>query len=166
MAAVPEYPFQDVGADLFSLHGRTFLILVDCMSLWFEIHRFTNDPSSGQVIKCLRRWFCQFGIPARLRSDNGHQLRSQEFSAFLARYSVCLSLTTPYNPRSNGLAESAVKAAKTLLGKCSPSGDIDCDAFQMGILELRNTPTESGHSPAEGIRIETEFATPDFLLLR
>ncbi|KAG7155102.1 pol Retrovirus-related Pol polyprotein from transposon-like 4 [Homarus americanus] len=50
---------------------------------------------------------------------------------------------------SNGHAEAAVKAVKHLILKVAPSGNIDCEAFDKGLLELRNTPTHSGRSPAQ-----------------
>eukprot|EP00095_Tigriopus_kingsejongensis_P007452 snap_masked-scaffold574_size133225-processed-gene-0.9 protein:Tk07452 transcript:snap_masked-scaffold574_size133225-processed-gene-0.9-mRNA-1 annotation:"PREDICTED: uncharacterized protein K02A2.6-like" len=122
MAKPPEFPFQDVAVDLFYLNGKCFLVYVDRMSFWFEVTRFTSDPSSTQVIQALRRWFATFGIPVRLRADNELQFRFGEFSSFLDEHSVQLSLTSPFNPRSNGLAESAVKSAKLLLLRTSSAG--------------------------------------------
>eukprot|EP00095_Tigriopus_kingsejongensis_P009507 maker-scaffold740_size104176-snap-gene-0.22 protein:Tk09507 transcript:maker-scaffold740_size104176-snap-gene-0.22-mRNA-1 annotation:"PREDICTED: uncharacterized protein K02A2.6-like" len=87
MAKPPEFPFQDVAVDLFCLNGKGFLVYVDRI----------NPIHLGPVIN-----------PIRLRADNGPQFRSGEFSSFLDEHPVKLSLTSPYNPRSNGLAESAV----------------------------------------------------------
>ena len=57
--------------------------------------------------------------------------------------------SSPYNPQSNGIAEAAVKSIKYLLLKTVCNGNIDSDAFQEGLLELRNTPRATGHSPAQ-----------------
>eukprot|EP00095_Tigriopus_kingsejongensis_P004742 maker-scaffold1127_size61050-snap-gene-0.12 protein:Tk04742 transcript:maker-scaffold1127_size61050-snap-gene-0.12-mRNA-1 annotation:"hypothetical protein DAPPUDRAFT_269522" len=105
--------------------------------------RRSRSSSSAQVIRCLCRWFVSFGIPVPLLADNGPQFCSAEFSSFLTTFSVQLSLSSPYNPRSSGLAESAVKAAKLILSKTSPiGGGLDSESFQLGLLELRNTPGE------------------------
>ena len=58
-------------------------------------------------------------------------------------------MSTPHYPKSNGHAETAVKAVKSLLIKTAPSGRLDQDAFAKGVLEWRNTPRSSGLSPAE-----------------
>ena len=57
--------------------------------------------------------------------------------------------STPYYPQSNGHAESAVKAVKHLIIKCTKNGNLDSDEFATGLLELRNTPREDGLSPAQ-----------------
>ena len=54
-------------------------------------------------------------------------------------------LAAPYNPKSNGLAESAVKNVKLLLAKYSETGQ---DPF-CALYEWRNIPCTSGYSPAQ-----------------
>ena len=58
-------------------------------------------------------------------------------------------MSSPHYPQSNGHAEAAVKAMKSLLKKSSPSGHINSDEFQRGLLEWRNTPSSDGQSPAQ-----------------
>ena len=54
-------------------------------------------------------------------------------------------LSFPYNPRSNGLAESGVKIVKNLLQKClNERGDM-----QRVLYEWRNMPKSHGFSPAQ-----------------
>eukprot|EP00095_Tigriopus_kingsejongensis_P000482 snap_masked-scaffold1228_size54408-processed-gene-0.6 protein:Tk00482 transcript:snap_masked-scaffold1228_size54408-processed-gene-0.6-mRNA-1 annotation:"hypothetical protein DAPPUDRAFT_269522" len=144
-----QIPFEDVAVDLFALAGKCFLVYVDRLSFWFEVAFFNSDPSSAQVIKKMMPWFSTFGIPVRLRADNGPQFRPAEFSAFLAEHGVAISLSSPYNPRSNGLAESAVKTCKSLLSKTLPMADCHSQSFLTGLLEQHNTQCESGKSPSE-----------------
>jgi len=58
-------------------------------------------------------------------------------------------VSSPHYPQSNGHAEAAVKSVKHLIMKVAPSGNIDCEEFDRGLLELRNTPTHTGRSPAQ-----------------
>jgi len=58
-------------------------------------------------------------------------------------------MSTPHYPQSNGHAEAAVKSVKQLIWKVAPSGNLDCESFDRGLLELRNTPNHTGRSPAQ-----------------
>ncbi|XP_076060283.1 uncharacterized protein LOC143036605 [Oratosquilla oratoria] len=94
-------------------------------------------------------YFREVGVPLRLRTDGGPQFTSQEFRSFAARWGVRHIVTSPHYPQSNGHAEAAVKAIKHLILKVAPSGNIDCEEFDRGLLELRNTPNFTGRSPAQ-----------------
>ena len=104
---------------------------------------------TGDVITILRRNFALFGTPARIRSDGGLQLASAEFRDFAQKWGFTHSMSSPHYPQSNGHIEAAVKAMKSLLKKSSPSGHINSDEFQRGLLEWRNTPSSDGQSPAQ-----------------
>ncbi|XP_042883434.1 uncharacterized protein LOC122260295 [Penaeus japonicus] len=58
-------------------------------------------------------------------------------------------MSTPHYPQSNGHAEAAVKKVKYLILKTAPTGNIDNEAFDRGLLELRNTPNFTGRSSAQ-----------------
>merc|ERR1712183_1153758 len=64
----------------------------------------------------------------------------------------------PYYPQANGLAESAVKQVKHLLEKYKSNWEV----FQDNLLEWRDTPNDSGSTPAEmflGRRLRTSLPT-------
>eukprot|EP00094_Tigriopus_californicus_P014142 TCALIF_13697-PA protein Name:"Protein of unknown function" AED:0.33 eAED:0.33 QI:0/0/0/0.66/1/1/3/0/304 len=81
-----------------------------------------------------------------IRSDGGHQFQGT-FTEFCPERNILHELSSPYNPRSNGLAEAAVKAVKFLLGKCNDAGE----NFPAALLKHRNTAREDGFSPAESL---------------
>ena len=54
-------------------------------------------------------------------------------------------LSAPYNPRSNGLAESAVKMVKNILKKCSEENSDP----ESALYEWRNLPCDHGYSLAQ-----------------
>jgi len=146
----PARVFEDVSADLFSYAGNTYLVGVDRLSGWPSIHVwYRKDPSAADVIKVIRQNFTALGVPVRFRSDNGPQFKARAFQLFLEQWGVRHAPSTPYNPQSNGLAESAVKAMKRLVEKTTKNGCLDDDAFDRGLLEYRNTPRSGGLSPAQ-----------------
>jgi hypothetical protein len=93
--------------------------------------------------------FVELGVPMRLRSDNGPQFDAGIFQAALQRWRVAWGNSTPHYHQSNGHAEAAVKAVKELVLKLAPSGDLSSEEFLAGLLEFRNTPHETGLSPAQ-----------------
>ncbi|XP_063886394.1 uncharacterized protein LOC135114421 [Scylla paramamosain] len=95
------------------------------------------------------RYFHEIGVPLRLRTDGDPQFTSQEFRSFAEQWGVRHIVTSPHYPQANGHAEAAVKSIKHLILKVAPSGDIDCEEFDRGLLELRNTPNFTGRSPAQ-----------------
>ena len=145
----PSRPFEDVSADLFYHAGKSYLVYVDRLSGWIKISEYRNDPSSQQVISTLRKFFVDAGVPVRIRTDGGPQFSSGKFRQFLKRWGVNHAISTPHYPQSNGHAEAAVKAMKSLVAKSTVSGNIDSDEFCEGHLEWLNTPKQHGLSPAE-----------------
>jgi len=96
------------------------------------------------VINKLKQHFARFGIPCTVISDNGPQITSQEFIDFASNWDFELCTSAPHHHQANGKVESAVKAAKTMIAKCSASNSDPC----MALLEIRNTPTQAaGSSP-------------------
>ena len=146
---IPVRPFQHVSADSFNASGCDFLVLVDHFSGWPSVAKLHNSTSTTNVLRQLKRWKTDYGAPVKLVTDNGPQFRSAEFQHFCKEWYITHVTSSPYNPQSNGIAEAAVKSIKYLLLKTVCNGNIDSDAFQEGLLELRNTPRATGHSPAQ-----------------
>ena len=145
----PSRPFEEVSADLFTYARKHYLVYVDRLSGWIKITEFRQDPTSHQIICAMRKYFVDTGIPVRLRTDGGPQFSSRKFRQFLTRWGVLSVLSSPHYPQSNGHAEAAVKAMKTLVAKTTENGSIDSEEFCEGLLEWLNTPKAHGLSPAE-----------------
>lgn len=145
---VPDLPFQNVSSDLFEHCGYQYLVYVDRLSGWPCTERLGRTANSADVIRVIRRKFSDLGVPRKIVTDGGPQFSSRKFRDFCERWSVCHVMSSPHYPQSNGHAESAVKAVKRLLMKTTTNGDVDCDDFQKGMLEWRNTPRSDGRSPS------------------
>ena len=83
-----------------------------------------------------------FGVPLVCRTDGGPQFRGP-FKNYCLQRGIVHETSSPYNPRSNGHAEAAVKAAKYLLLKTKPS------EFSSALAAWRNTAREDKPSPNE-----------------
>ena len=144
--------------------GRTYLFTVDYYSTFFEVDAMGQDATSKSIINKMKHHFAKHGIPEVVISDGGPQYSSQEFSKFAKDWCFKHKVSSPGHSQSNGCAESHVKIAKRLMNKCVQFGE---DPY-LGLLNLRNTPTESiGTSPAQrlfGRRTRTLLPTVTALL--
>ena len=144
-------PFESVSADLFNCQGFEYLVYADRLTGWICLAKVGRTASSPDVIRHIRRWFPDVGVPKSLCTDGGPQFASRKFADFCKKWQVTHIKSTPHYPQSNGHAEAAVKAMKQLIFKTTKNGDLDVDSFQRGLLEWRNTPRASGDSPAEAL---------------
>ena len=93
---LPEYPWQRIATDLFELH-----IVVDYFSRYPEISKLTTTTSTA-VIVTMKAVFARHGIPEIVRSDNGPQYSSHEFTLFADSYGFQHSTSSTHYPQSNG----------------------------------------------------------------
>ncbi|XP_064100745.1 uncharacterized protein K02A2.6-like [Macrobrachium nipponense] len=145
----PSRPFESVSADFFHLAGKSFLVIADRLSGWPVVVPCGRDTTAARVTRMFCVFFREVGVSLRLRTDGGPPFSSHDFKQFVNRWGVHHIITSPHYPQANGHAEAAVKAVKHLIIKTAPSGNIDCEAFDRGLLELRNTPNPAGRSPAQ-----------------
>ena len=152
-------PLSSVGMDIFHVNNQNWLVMVD-RSTGFPFAARLPSLSTTSVLNQLETWFRDLGVPAVIRSDNGPQFRS-DFSDFCSKKGIKHETSSPYNPQSNGLAESAVKNIKHLLLKCSMTGQ----DFGEALHAWRNVPRADGYSPAMllfGKRQHTKLPTLPF----
>ena len=135
----PTRPWAKVGCDLFTLEVRQnkFLITADYWSNYFDIDELKTADAT-RVIRSLRRQFATHGIPDEVVTDNGPPFQSQEFKEFADKWMFKHTTTSPYHSQANGLVESAVKTAKSILRTALYAGD---DPW-LAILAHRNMLTE------------------------
>ncbi|XP_068224072.1 uncharacterized protein [Palaemon carinicauda] len=145
----PTRPFESVSVDFFIVAGKSFLVVTDRLSGWPVMVPCKGDTTASNTIRIFCCYFREVGVPLRLRTDGGPQFASKDFQDFMMRWGVHHIMSSPHHPQSNGHAEASVKAIKHLILKTAPSGNIDCEEFDRGLLELRNTPNFTGHSPAQ-----------------
>ncbi len=136
-------PFSHVGVDLLEFAGQHWVCMVDRYS-GFPFTKKLRSLTTTAVLTILETWFRDWGFPTVIRTDGGPQFRT-EFDDFCKAKGIIHELSSPYNPRSNGLAESGVKAVKTLLSKCHETGE----DFFTALTEWRNVPRADGFSPAQ-----------------
>ena len=137
-----------------------WLIAVDAYTKWLDVVKMKVTTAVATCNK-LRELFGRYGVPRVLVSDNGPQWVSEEYKSFCASNLIQPVLVTPYHPKSNGLAERAVRTFKERMSAAkSSTPDINIRLHKF-LLSYRNAPHKStGRPPAElmfGRRLRTRL---------
>jgi putative transposase len=91
-------------------NGRAFWILniLDECSRECLASIVARNIRDGDVQECLADLFCQRGVPAHLRSDNGPGFIARRMGEWLNRLGVRTLFIEPGSPWENGLVESFI----------------------------------------------------------
>jgi transposase InsO family protein len=143
-----QYPFQMLGSDFFSYGGKDYFVINDRYSNFLSVYH--GSATSEAFIKVLREYFSNWGIPDELATDGATVYTSALTRQFLRQYGVRHRLSSAYFPHSNQFSEGSVKAAKRLIREnTSKDGKLNFDTFAQALLTHRNTPDQTGASPAQ-----------------
>lgn len=134
---IPTGPWQNVAMDLFQHQGKHYLILVDYYSFFYEVHHMNKTTAQSLLNSCAAT-FALHGLPVQIVTDNGPPFNSAVFASYCEQHSISHVTSSPYYPRSNGMAERGVQEAKKLMNK-HPFGS---QQYFDGLLEWRNTPRD------------------------
>ena len=165
------YPFQYCHMDIGQEEGRYYLITIDQFSGYPNIHQLGKTCKTKQIIDATAHFISLFSIPEKIYSDGGPQfLENGEFDTWCKDWGIRLVRSSPYMPRSNGIAEAAVKEMKKIIrANLTSSGNVDTQSLLSGLLMFRNTPrSPTNKSPAEllfGRQIRDSLPCPRDCLL-
>ena len=137
----PSRPWVRLGLDFCQWKGEQYLVMIDYYSRYIVAEKMPSTTSRA-VVACVERWLCALGIPWVIVSDNGPQLTSSEFQAFLKAWNIRHVTSSPHYPQSNGEAERAVQTVKSLLDKNKGN-------LQYALMMHRDSPLANGYSPSQ-----------------
>ena len=69
-SSFPSRPWERLAMELFELHGKGYLIVIEYYSRWIESKRL-DSLSSKSVVYARKEIFASHGIPDIIMSDNG-----------------------------------------------------------------------------------------------
>ncbi|KAL0198302.1 hypothetical protein M9458_006842, partial [Cirrhinus mrigala] len=129
----------------------------------------TRDQRAETAAQVLAvEWFCMFGVPGRIHSDQGRNFEFSLIQQLCSLYKVEKSRTTPYHPAGNGQCERFNRTLHNLLRTLPPSSKRDWALCLPQVLFSYNTtPHQStGESPYYLMFGQEPRLLVDFLLGR
>ena len=106
MGELPSSPWESVVTDYYGplATGEYLIVVIDEYSR-FPIVKITSSTSPKSAIPKYDKIFSEFGIPKRLRSDNGSPYNSNEFSDYCKYMGLQHKPIMPFYPQANGMVE-------------------------------------------------------------
>jgi hypothetical protein len=101
------FPFQRISIDFVgplaaSSKGNKYILTVkDCLTRWIEAFPIVAATALETVDILVKEIFCRYGVPEIIRSDRGNQFTSNLFHSVAREYSIQVTTTPAYNPKSN-----------------------------------------------------------------
>ena len=145
----PTVAWQDCCADLLGPlpSGENLLLVVDYYSRYFEVV-IMNSTVSTKIIEAMSTIFARFGVPQSLRTDNGPQFVSEEFTSFLKEHGIEHRRTTPLWPQANGEVERQNRTLLKALRIAKVEGRDWKKELNRFLMAYRSTPqTTTNASP-------------------
>ena len=113
--------FERVSIDLIGPLKRTtrgyqyVVTMEDNFTKWVEAAPLRTMDTGEVCDAIIKEFISRFGCMHILHSDRGPQFISEIYSTLLKKLGIDKSLTTPYNPKSNGLIENFNKILKSIM---------------------------------------------------
>ena len=145
---VTETPWERIHIDHAGpFQGNMFLIVIDSKTKWLEVEVVRSTDTSTTIRK-LQTMFARLGVPKVLVSDNATGFTSADFGSFLGRLGIKHARSTPYHPKTNGLAEKAVQFLKNSLSAMTSDALSLQTKLDRILLKYRVTPhVTTGEAP-------------------
>ncbi|XP_033731261.1 uncharacterized protein K02A2.6-like [Pecten maximus] len=148
---LPEVPWTRVSMDFCGPFpsGSYLMVLVDDYSRYPVVEILSNE-SARTVIPVLDKIFAMFGIPQKLKTDNGPPFNGNEFQKFEEDLGFKHQKVTPLWPQANGEVERFIRTlGKSIRAAHAENRVLKQELFRF-LRNYRATPhTTTGVSPSE-----------------
>jgi len=138
-------PYRDSGR-----RNRYNLITMDYFTKWPKVYAIPNQEASTVANALVENFFCRFGVPMELHSDQGRNFESRLMQEVLERRVFIKTKTTSLHPQSDGMVERYEKTIEEHLRKVFSTHERDWDKrLSIFLLAYRaSTHDTTGVTPA------------------
>ena len=152
---IPNRPYEKVGADILTVLGSKYHVVIDFFSKWIEICKLPNNPKSTDLINHFVEIFSRFGFPNISFSDREPVYKSEAMTKFCRLYGISKEFSSAYHSQSNGQVERANCHVKNLIKRCN--GNIL--KVKLCLLDYHATPLNSNLGSPHSILMNRQVRT-------
>ena len=150
-------PMQRVAVDVAgpfpvsSAGNRYIVVVIDYFTKWPEAFPVPNQEAATVAQVLVDGFFCRFGLPDELHSDQGRNFESALFQECCRLLGIRKTRTTPLHPESDGMVERFNRTLVQEMAKRCRHGQSDWDQHIPTILmAYRSAEHEAtGYTPAQ-----------------
>jgi len=138
-------PNQRMHADLFGPlktsgnHKKYVLGMTDAFTKYVELVALPNKESRTVAEAIFEKWFCRFGIPLEVITDQGKEFCGELTEDLFKLMRVDHRTTTAYHPQCNSQAEVANKTIAKYLSSFTDDSTLDWENYLAPLMFSYNT---------------------------
>ena len=143
------------------LRGKRRHSVYVCLDIWSRRKKIlvTQTPRAAAVALLLRKCILDWGVPARLKTDNGSDFVAKATTRLLTALGIAHEISPPYDPKSKGSVERAIGTFQRGLAMCP--GFIGHSVADRKVIESRKAFSKRLGMKEEDI-FEVEMDLPEF----
>ena len=161
MTELPSGPWESVATDFHGplSSGHYLLVVIDEYSRFPEVE-ITKSTSANASIPKFDKIFASYGIPLKVKSDNGSPFNSTQFENYAKFMGFNHRRITPEYPQANGLVENFNNMIEKILSTAKVENKNWKQELYRFLRNYRATPhSTTGKSPAELMFQKRTFRT-------
>jgi hypothetical protein len=142
---LPTEPGQRIHADLFgplktSDKGKKFILCItDAFTKYVELVALPNKEAATVAEAIFDKWFCRFGTPIDLVTDQGTEFCARLSNELFTRLSTAHLTTSSHHPQCNSQAEVANKTIAKYLSSFCDDSTLDWELYLAPLMFSYNT---------------------------
>lgn len=140
---LPQRPWEYIAIDFFTPTEITekVLVIVDYYTR-FVVCEPIRTNNADCTIKALENTFNIYGIPRRMKADNGPPFQGNEFKRYCEDKGIVCASTIPYWAPQNGMVERMMKNITRALA----TGKIDGAPWKQSLAQFQNCYNQTPHT--------------------
>ena len=159
MSELPAGPWESVITDYYGpLKSGVYLISIIDEYSRFPIVKIVNSTSAKAAIPIYDEVFSEFGIPKKLKSDNGSPFNSTEFEQFSNFLGFHHQKITPFYPQANGMVEVFNKR----FTKIMMTSKVEKVSWRQELYKFLRSYRATPHCTTKKIPADLMFSTRNF----
>ena len=141
----PDGPFQVLGIDYCGplkstpRENRYVLIITDYFTRYVVAIPLPNCTAEKTAETLFNEYFCKFGVPSLIVSDQGSHFRNRLMSNMRLLIGYNHIFSTPYHPQTNGIVERFNSTFIPQISKLHDSQNNNCDEYLQAVVFAYNS---------------------------